>query len=93
MVFSQATTQALWISKYFSEIRLPLAKAITIHADNKGLIVYCLNDKNYCQTKHINIQYHFVKDQVESRNIVFKYIPTANNLTDLFTKPLVHNKI
>jgi len=62
MVFSQATTQALWISKYLSEIGLPLTKPITIHTDNKRSIAHCPNDKNHQQTKHINIKYYFIKD-------------------------------
>jgi len=88
MAFSRATTQALWISKYLCEIELLLSRPITIYADNKGSITHCLNDKNHRRTKHIDIRHHFVKDQVN-----FEYIPIANNIADLFTKPLACNKV
>ena len=93
MAFSRATTQALWISKYLRKIGLLLSRPITIYADNKGLIAHCLNDKNYRRTKHIDIRHHFVKDQVKFGKVNFEYIPTANNIADLFTKPLAHNKV
>jgi len=93
MAFSRATTQALWINKYLCKIGLLLSRPITIYADNKGLITYCLNDKNHRQTKHINIRLHFVKDQVKFGKVNFEDIPTANNIADLFTKPLAHNKV
>jgi len=38
MVFSKATTQALWLSKYFDKVSF---------ADNSGSISNSLNDKNY----------------------------------------------
>jgi len=93
MDFSQATTQVLWINKYLSKIELALSKPITIFTNNKGLIAHCLNDKNHRRTKHINIKHHFVKDQVKSGNAAFEYIPTTNNIANLFTKPLACDKI
>jgi len=93
MAFSQATTQALWISKYLCEIGLPLSRPITIYADNKGSITHCLNDKNHRRTKHIDIRHHFVKDQVKFGKVNSEYIPTANNIADLFTKPLARDKV
>jgi len=47
MAFPQAITQALWISKYLRKIGLPLSRPITIYANNKGLIMHCLNNKNH----------------------------------------------
>jgi len=91
--FSQATTQALWISKYLCTIGLPLSRPITIYADNKGLIAHCLNDKNHRQTKYIDIRLYFVKDQIKFGKVNFEYIPTTNNIADLFMKPLACDKV
>jgi len=55
MAFSYATTQALWISKYFSEVGLPVPKPITIFADNTRAISNSLYNKNHQRTKHIDI--------------------------------------
>ena len=87
MGFSRAATQALWISKYLSKIELPTLRPIMIHADNNGSISHSLNNKNHWRTKHIDVRHHFVKDQVKWGNITFQYIPSSNNIADLFTKP------
>jgi len=93
MGFSRATTQALWISKYFTKIGLPTPKPIVVHMDNNGLISHSLNDKNHHRTKHIDVQHHFIKDQVKCGNITFQYISSSENIADLFTKSLSREKI
>ena len=65
MGFFGRATQALWISKYLSEIRLPISRPIMIHVDNNRSISYSLNNKNHWRTKHIDVWHHFIKDQVK----------------------------
>ena len=91
--FLRATTQALWISKYLNKIRLSISKPIVIFTDNNRSISYSLNNKNHCRTKYIDVQYHFVKDHVKSGDVVFQYIPTSNNIVNLFTKSLSRDRI
>jgi len=90
--FSRATTQVLWISKFFTKIGLPTPKPIIIHVDNNGLISYSLNDKNHHRMKHINVQHHFIKDQVKYGNVTFQYILSSEKIADLFTKSLPQEK-
>jgi len=47
MVFIHATTQALWITKFFFEVGLIQQIPITIHADNNELIVNSTTDKHH----------------------------------------------
>lgn len=51
------------------------------------------NGKNLCScmgnSRHINIQYLFVKNRIEKGEVKIKYCPTHLMITDLFTKPLV----
>jgi len=93
MGFLRATTQVLWISKYFTKIRLPTSKPIVVHVDDNGSISHSLNDKNHRRTKHIDVRYHFIKNQVKCGNITFQYIPSSENVADLFTKFLSQEKI
>jgi len=88
MAFSRAATQALWLSKYFEEIGLPIAKPVIIRADNIGSISISTNDKNHWRTKHIDIRHHFIKERTKANKVTFQYIPTAENIADLLTKPL-----
>jgi len=88
MVFSRATTQALWISKYFDEVGLLVKRPIIICADNSSSIANSTTNKNHRYTKHIDIQHYFIKEHTKSGNIIFKYTSTSDNIADVLTKPL-----
>jgi len=47
MAFSKATTQALWLSKYFDEVGLPITRPLKVFADNSRSISNNLNNKNH----------------------------------------------
>jgi hypothetical protein len=40
------------------------------------------------KTKHIEVRYHFLRDNVEKGKIALFHVPTHDQLADIFTKPL-----
>ncbi|GJW33360.1 retrovirus-related pol polyprotein from transposon TNT 1-94 [Tanacetum coccineum] len=44
--------------------------------------------KEHSRTKHINVRYHFIKEQVERGIIKFYFVRTEYQLADMFTKSL-----
>jgi len=62
-----------------------------IHADNNGFISNSTNDKNYWQNKYIDIKHYFVKQRTNLGQVTFDYIPSTENVANLFTKPLPWN--
>ena len=50
------------------------------------------DNKLHQHTKHIDIGYHFICEAVEDGQIRMNYIPTDQNPTDIFTKPLSKTK-
>lgn len=56
--------------------------------DNQGSLSLANNPENHQRTKHIDIQYHYVRESVESGAITIEYCPTKSMLADIFTKPL-----
>ena len=48
------------------------------------------NGKKYStkNTKYINVRYYFIKDRVETGDVVIEYFPTEKMLGEHFTKPL-----
>jgi len=70
-----------------------VTRPVTIHADNNGAIALSTNDKNHRRTKHIDVRHHFVKEHAETNEVNFKYIPSALNMADFLTKPLLRDAI
>lgn len=46
------------------------------------------NPENHSRTKHIDVQYHYVRKVVEDGLIQISYVPTAEMAADILTKPL-----
>ena len=46
------------------------------------------NANQYSSTKHIDIQYYFLRDHYEKGDIEIDYVSTNFQLADIFIKPL-----
>jgi hypothetical protein len=42
----------------------------------------------HSKTKHIEVRYHFLRDNIAKGKITLIYVPTHDQLADIFTKPL-----
>lgn len=56
--------------------------------DNQSAIKMIENNVNNKRTKHIDIKYNYIKDCVNNKIIMLSYVPTNENIADIFTKPL-----
>ncbi|GJV66575.1 hypothetical protein Tco_1482084 [Tanacetum coccineum] len=61
---------------------------IPLYYDNKSAIALCCNNIQHSRAKHINVCYHFIKDQVENRIVKLYFVRTEYQLAGIFTKPL-----
>jgi hypothetical protein len=63
-------------------------KSVPLMYDNSSAICLAQNPVFHGRAKHIKVRHHFLRDHVEKRDIVMKYIDTEKQLADIFTKPL-----
>ncbi|GJS57094.1 retrovirus-related pol polyprotein from transposon TNT 1-94 [Tanacetum coccineum] len=61
---------------------------IPLYYDNKSVIALCYNNVQHSRAKHIDIRYHFIKEQVENGIVELYFVWTEYQLVDIFTKPL-----
>ncbi|GKA41142.1 hypothetical protein Tco_0733735 [Tanacetum coccineum] len=61
---------------------------IPLYCDNKGVIALCCNNVQHSRAKHIDVRYHFIKEQVENGIVELYFFQTEYQLADIFTKPL-----
>jgi hypothetical protein len=61
---------------------------VPLLCDNESAIRMADNPIEHNRTKHIDIQYHFLRDHQQKGDIEFAYVSTHNQLVDIFTKPL-----
>jgi hypothetical protein len=59
-----------------------------IRCDNQSSINIAKNLIFHARTKHVEAQYHFVRENLQSNEITLMYCNTSENVADIFTKPL-----
>ncbi|GJZ71970.1 hypothetical protein Tco_0635821 [Tanacetum coccineum] len=79
--------QALWMKQALVDYGIRLDD-IPIMCDNKGAIDLSKNPVQHSQTKHIEIQHHFLRDNVQKGNISIEKVSSEDNIADILTKPL-----
>lgn len=85
---SQATKEAIWLQKLLFDIHEEVIKPTILNVDNQSSIKLIRNPEFHNRTKHIDVQYHFVRDKYEAGDIVPVYVNTREQQADIFTKPL-----
>jgi hypothetical protein len=78
IALDEANPQGLW---------LKLTK-VPLLCDNESAIRMADNPVEHSHTKHIAIQYHFLRDHQQKGDIEIAYVNTKEQLADIFTKPL-----
>ncbi|GJR04266.1 retrovirus-related pol polyprotein from transposon TNT 1-94 [Tanacetum coccineum] len=61
---------------------------IPLYYDNKSAIALCCNNVQPSRSKHIDVKYHFIKEQVENGVVELYFIRTEYQLADIFIKAL-----
>ena len=64
-----------------------------IFEDNQGTIALSKNPVNRQRSKHIDMQYHFIRSMQNAGKIIIKYCPTADMVADVITKPITKLKL
>ena len=90
---SDMSGQILW-TRYFLKDQGYDVKQNTVYQDNKSAVLLEKNGSlsSSQRTRHINVQYFFIKDRVRNGEMQIVYCPTEDMLGDFFTKPLQGEK-
>jgi hypothetical protein len=89
---THAAKELIWLRTFLGELTTPFSGPITLHCDNQGAIALSKDNKFHARTKHIDIRYHFIREAVENNQVFMHYVPTDENVADIFTKPLAKPK-
>ncbi|GJU49555.1 hypothetical protein Tco_1219110 [Tanacetum coccineum] len=87
IALSGCCSQILWMRSQLTDYGFKFNK-ILLYYDNKSAIALCCNNVQHSRAKHIDIRYHFIKEQVENGIVELYFIRTEYQLADIITKPL-----
>ena len=87
-----ACSEAVWLRKMLTVLFDAEIDVTDIHCDNQSCIKMTENPMFHDKTKHIKIRYHYIWDMVQKGDVKLKYVPTEEQVDDIWTKPLSHVK-
>ncbi|GJT62191.1 retrovirus-related pol polyprotein from transposon TNT 1-94 [Tanacetum coccineum] len=88
---SACCAQVLWLRTQLTDYGFHFDN-IPMHCDSKAAIAISCNPVQHSRTKHIDVRYHFIKEQVEKGIVELFFVGTEYQLADLFTKALSEDR-
>lgn len=90
---ANATAEMMWIQKLLLELRISHPPAARLWCDNLGAKYLTANPVFHARTKHIEIDFHFVRERVAQKLLDVRFVSSNDQLADGFTKPIAAAKI
>jgi hypothetical protein len=85
--YSSAAKEAAWIRGILGELEIPVT-SVPLHVDNESAISMAKNNVYRPRTKHIDVRYHYIRQEVHEGRIKLSYLPSEEMPADGLTKPL-----
>ncbi len=92
VAMSRSAQQMVWMQTWLDEVEIEYEMPGIIKGDSRGAIALVKNMKDHGKVKHIDIHHHYVRELVKSGSVLFEQVPSADNLANLFTKPLAREQ-
>jgi hypothetical protein len=87
-VIANAAAEVMWIQIVLTEIGIQSSAQAKLWFDNLVAKYLALNPVLHGRTKHIEVDYHFVRERVAKKLLQIEFVPTGDQIADGFIKVL-----
>ena len=88
IAIAESFKEAKWLKGLIREL-CPRLSLVSVHCDSQSAIYLARNQNSFHRrTKHIDIKYNFIRDEIEAKRITLIKIATEDNSADMMTKSL-----
>ena len=89
--------ELLWIRNILRDLGIEYATPMNLYCDDKAAIQIAQNPVQHDRTKHVEVDRHFIKENLDEKIIQFPFIQSESQLADILTKAVsgkvLHGKI
>ncbi|KAF5442548.1 hypothetical protein F2P56_035193 [Juglans regia] len=87
-VVANATAEVIWLQHLCRDLGVHLKCPPLLYCDNMGAMYLSSNPVFHARTKHVEIDFHFVRNRVKKKSLRVAFISGKDQLADVLTKPL-----
>ncbi|BBH09514.1 hypothetical protein Prudu_022027 [Prunus dulcis] len=69
-----------WVRQVLLDLKIFLPQPPTIHCDNLSALALSSNPVYHSRIKHLDIDFHFVRERVQKKDLFVQYIPTEEQI-------------
>ena len=78
--------ELLWLRRLLTEIGFAPDSEMKLFCDNKAAIDISHNPIQHDRTKHVEVDRHFIKQNLDAKIIQFPFVKSEDQLADILTK-------
>jgi len=83
-----AGKEVAWMRHLLHEFGFTLPAPSTLAMDSRSAISMAKNPEHHGRMKHLDLRFYWLRDAVDDGHIVPVFVPTAQQVADIFTKSL-----
>jgi histone deacetylase 1/2 len=84
----QCYTELVWVQSVLQDLGVKHDRSPVLWCDNLGATYLSSNPVFHARTKHIEVDFHFVRERVAQKKLHIQFISSKDQVADIFTKPL-----
>jgi hypothetical protein len=88
VALNETVREVKFIFQLLKTIGIEAERPAKVYVDNVGSIFLSKNKTSGERTKHIDLKYHFIREQIQNGLIDVQFVRTSENYADVFTKNL-----
>ena len=94
MAMTQGVKEAVWLRGLLHELgyEMPDTDTVRLYGDNMGSLALAQNPEFHTRSKHIGVQWHFVREKIQDHTVAVEYLKTEDMVADGLTKALGKTK-
>ena len=93
VALAEGVKNLMWVKGILGELGIDCSNPTRVYEDNNAALELAKNPVMHSRAKHIDVKFHFVRDEWEKRSINIIKIETKRQLADILTKSLGKERI